>query len=332
MKRLAPVVMLALAGATGARADDAITMQSIYRDWMVPHSAEMVAENERLVRVLKNFCAASPQAAEAALGEVRLAWIASLVAWERVSTVAIGPVLTHRLQSQLDFAPTRPRMIAKAVEAGPRGAEQMDLIGTPAKGFPALEWMLWTRPVEPASAECRYAVQVAMEIEREARVMEKLFRQDAAAVLDAEAAKLALNELVNQWVGGLERLRWAEMERPVQEVATAGKKTAPAFPRHASGASAASWTAQWETLHAHAAGEGPASLAFLLRERGQGKVADALVQSVEQADTGMKGLDARNLETLLAAAGRLSALKHLVESEVAPALDVRIGFSDADGD
>jgi predicted lipoprotein len=35
---------------------------------------------------------------------------------------------------------------------------------------------------------------------------------------------------------------------------------------------------------------------------------------------------------ILAAAKQLAALKRLVENEIAPALGVNIGFSDADGD
>ena len=330
MRGLALVLALVLAVATGARADDAATVQAVYRDWMVPRSAELVAESARLTRALQGLCVA--ENAEAAMSEARQAWNATLVAWLRVSAVAIGPVVEYRMQNRLDFTPTRPRMIAKAVESAPSGAKDMDTIGTPAKGFPALEWLLWTKPVQPASAECRYAVEVAMEIEREAQAMNSAFREAATRMLDADAARTALRELVNQWVGGLARLRWSDMEKPLQKAATAGKGTAPEFPREASGATAASWAAQWETLRALAEGAGPGSLASLLRERGNGRVADALAQSVEQANAGMEGLDTGDPEKVMASARRLTALKSLVENEVAPALGLHIGFSDADGD
>jgi predicted lipoprotein len=323
-------LVLALAVATGALADDAATVQAVYRDWMVPRSAELVAESARLTRAVQELCVADN--AEAAIGEARRAWNASLVAWTRVSAVAIGPVVEYRMQSRLDFTPTRPRMIAKAVESVPAGAKDMDAIGAPAKGFPALEWLLWTKPMQPASAECRYAVEVAMEIEREAQVMNNAFREAATRMLDADAARTALRELVNQWVGGLARLRWSDMEKPLQKAATAEKGTAPEFPREASGATAASWAAQWETLRALAEGAGPGTLASLLRERGQGKAADALAQSIEQANAAMQGLGTADPDKVMASAKRLSVLGRVVENDVAPALDVRIGFSDADGD
>jgi predicted lipoprotein len=328
--RLVLTCLIALAAVTGARADEGAVVRAIYRDWLVPRSAELVAESAKLTRALQGYCVAPD--ADAALLEARRAWRTGLLAWERVSTVAVGPVVDRRLRSRLDFMPTRPRLITRAVAAAPASADDMDLIGTPAKGFPALEWLLWTNPMQPVSAECRYAVQVAMEIEREAQVLEKLFRQDAAAALNGQSAQLALRELVNQWLGGLERLRWAQMEKPVQEAATSEKKTAPEFPREASDATAASWAAQWETLHALADGLGGASLAGLLRERGQPKVAEALSQSVVQADTGMAQVDPADPAQVMASARRLSALRRVLESDVAPALDVRIGFSDADGD
>jgi hypothetical protein len=40
-----------------------------------------------------------------------------------------------------------------------------------------------------------------------------------------------MSEFVNQWVGGMERLRWAHMEKPLR--AAQGSK-APEYPRNAS--------------------------------------------------------------------------------------------------
>ena len=332
MKWTVAVPLLGLIVASGARADDAAAVQAVYRDWMAPRAAELVADSARLVHALDVYCAAPPQDAQAALGVARNAWRTSLLSWERLSAVAIGAALDYRIQSKLDFRPTRPRMIRKAVAAGPAGVEAMDRIGAPAKGFPALEWLLWSKPMRPASPECRYAVQVAMEIEREIRFIERAFRESARESLDAAAANAALNELVNQWIGGLDRLRWADMEKPMRKAATARKKAAPEFLRDASGATAASWAARWEALRALAAAESAGSLASLLRARGHGKPADALARSVDGTSAAMKGLDAMDSDQIMASARELSTLRRLVERDVAPALGVRVGFSDADGD
>jgi predicted lipoprotein len=333
MKRLGiAFALLALVTAPGARADDAASVRAVYRDWMVPRSVELVAASARLSSALQAYCTTAPADAEAALTVARGAWNTALVAWERVSAVAIGTVVDYRMPGRLDFTPTRPRMIEKAIAAAPNSAADMDRIGTPAKGFPALEWLMWTKPMPPASPACHYAVQVGREIEREAQFMEKGFREAAATPLDPAAAKTALSDFVNQWVGGLDRLRWADMEKPVQKAATSGKKAAPEFLRGASGADAASWAARWDALRALAVADGSGSLASLLRERDQAKLAEALARSVEQAGAAMKGLDTADPEKVMASARRLSGLRRIVEGQVAPALDVRIGFSDSDGD
>ena len=57
-----------------------------------------------------------------------------------------------------------------------------------------------------------------------------------------------------------------------------------------------------------------------------------LVKAVRRADTSMQGLAPGDKTRLLAAAARLAELKRVVEADIAPALQVNIGFSDADGD
>jgi len=296
--------------------------EALQREWIAPRAADFARDSRQLTPAIEVLCAATPEQSGSALEQARQQWLTTLASWERLSAVAIGPLLERRSQRQIDFTPTRPRLIEKAVKAAPAGAAAMELVGTPAKGLPALEWLLWVKPIRPASPECRYAAQVAAEIGREAEAL--LAAQPA--VVEAQAA---LNELVNQWVGGVERLRWANMEMPAR-VAMTGGKEAPDYPRRISGASAASWAAQWDALKSLATGS--ASLQSTLRKRGRGETADALARTVKQADAAMQGLSAADTQRLLAAARELATLKRLIENEVATALGVSIGFSDADGD
>ncbi len=295
--------------------------EELHQAWVMPRAAEFAAASAQFVPAIETLCVAP--AAEPALQDARQHWLNTLFAWERLSGVAFGPVLERRSQRQIDFTPTRPRLIEKAVKSSPANAAEMELIGTPAKGLPALEWLLWVKPMQPGSAECRYAVQVAAEVGREAAALAN------ARVAPAED-QAVLSELVNQWIGGLERLRWANMEMPARVVTTGGGKGTADFPRRASSASAASWAAQWQGLRELAGG--PVSLATALHQRQQDKAADTLAQAVAQTDAAMQNLNADDLPRILAAAKELAALKRLVENSVAPALGVNIGFSDADGD
>lgn len=312
---LAGASLFALVGTAGAASLSA----DLHQAWSIPRATEFAHASEQLTPSIAALCAA-PEASPL-LFTARQHWLNTLSHWERLSGVAFGPVLERRSQRQIDFSPTRPRMIEKAVKSAPANAAEMELIGTPAKGLPALEWLLWVKPVQPGSAECRYAVQVAAEIGREAAAL-------ATAPVPSLDSQAALSELVNQWVGGLERLRWSNMEMPARVALTRGGREAAEFPRGASQASAATWAGQWDALKTLAIG--PVSLASAVQARG--KDADALKESVRQADVAMHALDGHDTPRLLAATKQLAALKRLVENEVAPALGVNIGFSDSDGD
>jgi hypothetical protein len=380
---------LADAAISGKPAPAEAFNAALHSTWSAPRAADFARAGAQLAPAIQALCNAPAEQAEPALQQARQGWLTTLDAWERLSAVAIGPVLERRSQRQIDFTPTRPRLIEKAVKSAPADAAAMELIGTPAKGLPALEWLLWVKPAQPASPECRYAVQVAAEIGREAQALasarisasKSQAELTGVALKDApEHASLArspslagrvsanmpkpfdgrgacstnppshppaplppagegsverrfvsntLNELLNQWIGGLERLRWANMEMPAR-VALTGAKEAPDFPRRASGASALAWAAQWEALRGLASGS--ISLESALRERERSKTADTLAQAVRAADADMRDLAAKDTPRILAAAKTLAALKRLVENEVAPALGVSIGFSDADGD
>ncbi|MGV8825312.1 imelysin family protein [Methylibium petroleiphilum] len=322
-------------------------LQGLNEHWTLPHARAFAAEAQALPVAVEARCNAGPAtpAAGPALEAARAQWRRSVQAWERLSTVAVGPLVERRSLRQIDFAPTRPALIEKAVRAAPADAAAMERVGTPAKGLPALEWLLWTRPVAPGTPACRYAVEVARDIQREADALAQAFAAQATAAaehdadgeVDEASVVAGSTEFVNQWVGGVERLRWAQMEKPLR--AAAGR--APDWPRAASGGSVASWKAQWEALRglglfaggeAPLAGQGLVPLETWLRSKGRNPEADRLVAAARQVDARLQRIDAKRPPTVLAAAQALAALKRVAEADVAPALEVSLGFSDADGD
>lgn len=313
-------------------------MQGLHRHWTMPQSELLAKEARLLTQSIDAHCKASGSAPDGGLEPVRQQWRTTVTAWERLSAVGIGPLLDRRSARQIDFTPTRPALIERAIKAAPRNVDAMERIGTPAKGFPALEWLLWTKPVVPDSPACSYAVEVARDVEGESEALRTAFQALAerpAAEWDDEAAVAGMDEFVNQWVGGMERLRWAGMEKPVRASAPQD------FPRAASGTTAASWAAQWDALRAltrfsaefvPAPGRGLVPIETYLRGRASNPLADRLVRSVEATDANIRSAKPDSPQQVLAAAAAMGDLKRLAEAEVAPALDVRIGFSNADGD
>jgi uncharacterized protein len=195
-------------------------------------------------------------------------------------------------------------------------------------------------------------VLVAQGIGAEARTvateLDALARRDWSE--SPEAAGIAFGEWVNQWLGGLERLRWAHMEKPLQAHRTSGEGNSGArqpieFPRLTREANLADWRAQWQSLKAQARlrpgqyaqppvpGQALVPIEALLIGKGQLALAQRWARSLDAVDAGMAALSPSSGEReLLALTSQMKAVTVLYQNEVAAALDVPLGFSDADGD
>ncbi|AYQ28086.1 MULTISPECIES: imelysin family protein [unclassified Polaromonas] len=320
-------------------------MRGAYRFWYAPQAAAFAEQAGGLPPAISAVCDAGADASASKLEQARERWKATALAWDRLSGVQVGPLVQRRSTRQIDFTPTRPELIKRAIQTAPQDAAAMESIGTPAKGLPALEWLLWTQAIAPATPACRYAVQVAADIQREADTLAKAF-SDLAARPPGEGEESngpAMSELINQWTGALERLRWAEMEKPRMAGAAQGGRNAAPYARSASGQTAARWAAQWQALRTLGAAPSQASEAprpgtalapieTYLRGLGRNEPADKLAQSVGKADKALQNISPANRAGITAAGRSLAELKKLTEAEIAPALEVSIGFSDADGD
>ena len=316
-------------------------MQGLHQQVLLPKAQAFVDASRALSRQTGAYCAASTGAP--ALAAVRQQWQATLQTWEAFSSVAIGPVLERRSQRQIDFWPARPSLIERAIAREPQGENAMELVGTPAKGLPALEWLLWTQPVKPATPACAYAAEVAQDIGREASAL--LQAESRVAALDwAEdetAAGKGLAEWVNQWIGALERLSWEQMQKPVKAAALGER---PAYPRSASGSDAASWQTQWRKLREHAGltpeqrrappepGKGLVPIEALLIGKGQLALAARWSKALDQASLAMASADPARPASVLNASQSLKSLEKLLQGDVVSSLDISLGFSSADGD
>lgn len=315
-------------------------IQGVHRYWFLPQAQAFAAESAALVGALDTLCAASGGEAPAQLQDARARWLRASQAWDRLSSVSVGPLLTRRSARQIDFSPARPEMIERALRMPPGDLQGLERIGAPAKGFPALEWLLWHSPVRNGEPGCALAPLLARHIDAEAQALVAAFAELAARdwASNEAAAVAAMAELVNQWVGGIERLRWAQIEKPLRSARGADK---PAYLRARSGGTRDSWQAQWQALRALAVesgaaaplpGQGLVSLETYLRGRGLNPLADRLEAAGVRAGRQVDAADPGRGASAQSAARALSGFKQLAEAQVAPALNVQIGFSDSDGD
>lgn len=329
--------------------DTVHALKGIYGHWALPRAKDFDRDVRALVPAVAALCQAPAADGKAALESARAAWQATARSWEQLAAVSVGPVIARRSQRAIDFTPTRPALIEKAVATQPQGAKAFERVGTPAKGLPALEWLLWTRPAHPDSPACSYAHEVAQDVARESAALAKAYADaattDWGAEDEQEQSTQAISEFVNQWVGGIERLRWAQMDKPLRAAGSGSGARMPDYPRTASGTTLAAWAATWGGLRSvttlpasadiPAAGEALVPLEMYLRGKGLNPLADKLRQATDKVDASMAQVQKSGLQNKVAiqqTAKDLTALKFLAESEVAPALQVSIGFSDADGD
>jgi predicted lipoprotein len=307
-------------------------MQGQLQHWYAPRAGEFEQAAAALARSVKAHCAGGPLAA------ARQDWRDALLAWSRLSAVAVGPLIERRSAQRMDYAPVRPEQITRAIASRPANEADLERLPNAAKGFGALEQLLWP-PAAGGLPACRYAALAAADIAREAAALNAAFGRAGATALDEAAAAEAMSEAVNQWIGALERLRMQSIERPLREAQA--RRRSPVFARQASGTSAAERRERWQGLQALAVlqdgpapqpGAGLVPLETFLRGKGLNPLADRLVRSVREAGEALQAAEAGAPARLQAAARRLATLGGLVEAEVAPALDIRVGFSDADGD
>ncbi|WP_066273009.1 imelysin family protein [Hydrogenophaga palleronii] len=323
-------------------------LQGVYTHWLPPLAQAFQAQADRLVDTTGRFCQG-----QVPLATLRTQWQDTLVGWERLATPAVGPLVTRRSQRQIDFWPTRPDLLRRSMDKAPSTLADMDRVGTPAKGFPAFELLLkqWAgsrNATPPAAADCRYAGLVAQGIAAEAQALHSELGEWAHKEWDDEPEQTtaALAEWVNQWLAGLERLRWAHIEKPItshQTTGNAAKGTPVPYARLDRESAMRDWRAQWQSLQAQgrlppgtpppAAGQALVPMEALLMGRGQLALAQKWGQALDQVTAGMDKLTPGSSEReLLALTKSMKAVTVLFQNEIAAALDVPLGFSDADGD
>jgi predicted lipoprotein len=329
---VAAAVLPALAAeAEGGDGSYAKFLHNVITAHFAPQAAAFAHVAPKLVQSVENVCQ-SP--GEETLAAARAAWIETMLAWEPVSAIEIGPLIEHRTARLIDFWPVRPPLIEFALREPPTTAAELDRISAPAKGLPALEWLLGfgsaSAPVvTKSSAHCAYALVLAQGVAEEARLLDSRFQALAVREFSDEAAFELFTELLNQTVGGLEHLWEQGMEKPARGA------TAANFSRALSGQTLKAWLARWKSIQDVLVSERRGqdeTLEALLRARGSPAVANKLRSATERAGQVLQGVAQATPVNAQKAARALRALQKLVEDEVAPALKVTIGFHEFDGD
>jgi predicted lipoprotein len=291
-------------------------LQSLDAHWYAPRAAAFAQAAQRLADTLPATGCAAP-------GASRTVWRDTMLAWEALAALQTGALVERRSARTLDFQPARPAAIERAL-ADP--GRELVLAGAPALGLPALEWLLWRAP--RSDAVCAYAHRVAAHLATEARTLAEAYATPRERD-DETLAQRDFEALLNQLVGGVATLRWGLMGRPRRE----GKWM---WPRSTSRLTREAWRARMQALQQllayQDANEAPVALESFLRGRGLNPLADRVRTASRRAAAAVATATPAAPASVAAAERALGALESLLSQQVAPTLNVTIGFSDSDGD
>jgi len=342
-------------------------MQSLHDDWAVPRYERLQAQTQDLAAAVARTCG-EPAARGPALEAARRAWHDSLFTWRQLEALQLGPTLTRRTSKTIDFWPTRPAVIDKAVQmtaelpvTGAQAEQAMMQWGSAAKGLPALEWLLFPEgrsapPLTRDAGTCRYAQRISLALASEAAQLHADWREQAARwhALQPPPEQRALSDTLNLFIGSIELLRGkklakgAEMQARVRAggVPAGSTKGLDAFDSLRSGTTREMLWAHADALAQLLLGRTP-GLAFtrdapalglddLLVQRGHAAQASVLGPAVQRMRQALRALPADPRQWTPArvrgAAESLAALRRAIDPAVAQALGVTITFTDADGD
>lgn len=273
---------------------------------------------------------------------LRPAWISTMLAWEHLSAVAVGPVLERRALRAIDFWPTRPAQIARALGqvdlAGGRVID-METTGASARGLPALEWLLFRHTGQ--SAERAFASACAAHVLQEAHALAQGYAALAQAEREESDAWALYGEWYGQAVGALDQLR---IKRLVAD--TRGKDSSP-WARGVSGQTRASWSTQVRAIERFLVGSPeertlaaqrgqlwpvPGSLDSLLLGRGHIRQSQMLRTACAQAVRAVEAADPTKARSCQTAQRALANASALLDHMAGAVLQITLGFTDADGD
>ena len=127
-------------------------------------TAALSEELKQLSRVTRQYC--NGNSSQTQLKAVKEQSLKTYLSWLELSAVVLGPMLQNNVVRQVDFRPLRLNLLERAIQKQAQGKQDMALVGSPAKGFPAFEYLVQQAQFQPGTPQCKYAEEVVLDISR----------------------------------------------------------------------------------------------------------------------------------------------------------------------
>lgn len=296
-----------------------------------PLSRQVLADLASLHQTLTAYC--HPHEGAPSLADARTAFGRASVSWGAMRAAVFGPMLEFDTLRLIDFQPTDPEMIHTAATTKPHGEADMILIGSAAKGFPALSWLLFQKDIAPGQDECNYAVEVTHDITDTINSLDwSSHNVGDASEVHAEQ-KRALQSYFRQLVGGVHDLAWDGLEKPELRIQQGNPPQWPSGdPAQADAYLQRTWKALRKLLASPGGvigkdpGQRVISVEEYLRDQNDSAAADALHASIVRVDTEFQRVKTSNSDGVAQAADALKALQQCLQGQVSKSLGIDLKF------
>lgn len=304
-------------------------------------TAALIDQLEALSVATAQYCKTDGKTQPANMQQLQAQYAKAYLAWLELSAVVMGPMLDNNTVRQIDFRPLRLNLLERAIKKQPQGAQGMVLIGSPAKGFPALEYLLTQNDFQGGTPQCNYAHEVVLDIARTVAGLSWQTNPTQANEDDAKALNAGMQLYFNQLVGATHNLAWERMEKPLLKNKDAAGANAGHWPFSEFQLTEKAWAAQWQGIEHLLMVTGQTvpqadtqviPLEAYLRGLGKIELADTLVTYSSAVAVAMRSNDITKPASVEQSVKALKVLKGFLESEVAKGLKVSIQFSSSDGD
>lgn len=289
---------------------------------------------------------------KATLDDVRAAWYQAQSSWQPLEMMPIGPVSENRLHRQINAWPVRVNLMQPLLKDDASvNVERVRRIGAAAKGLPAVEYLLFDTPDRLAS-HCGALKALTAQIAEEGQKLDRAWKEPrggfgrelAQAGLPGHTeifadADQAYSDIVNLLIAGLDSVKTVKLGKVIEN-----STNGPSLERIESWRSGNTLNNISNNLRGFEAvffGKGENGLGLddylnSMERPGLVRVIRNQLNSVKRALAAVRPpLQTALTEQRDAVAAlhkEVSRLQYLMETEVAPALNVDLGFNANDGD
>ncbi len=336
--------------------------QALLRHWaedvLLPLTQDFATAADKLAHVSQAFCSGHRD-----LGQVQATWRDTQSAWQALEMLQLGPTIERRTQRQVNSWPVRPKLLAPLLtDSSTIDSETIEALGAAGKGLPALEYLLFAenkdkadeaRKKSLAAAHCNVLQALAAHVKSEAEGLATdwrapnggFARQLAEAGQHPENSPFAtsdqaLSDVVNLLIAGIDAVKVRKIGKVLEKSSSDGA----ALERIESWRAGTSLDHIRDNLRGFeklffgtgANGIGLDDYLTKIERPGLARIVRQELDAVQQALAAIRPplqnavlTQRKQVENLHKALGRL---QHLLETEVADALKVDLGFNANDGD